>query len=167
LNQALHAVAKLANINLGQAEKVVREHPILGEEIHIDEELINLEESLASNRAANHSLKEYPKLYRHIVREQRQMLKHCFGQLTRMMQGRRLPRKYSDKDTEYALGKLIQILIGEALRIGKPIDSETLNVVKPFLTLRQRKELGEWESFSAKTYAQGLRYKISNIWQAG
>jgi hypothetical protein len=165
LKQALDAVAKLANVNLDQAVQTVRHNPILGEEIHIEEELINLEESLASHRVADHSLRNYPKLYHHVVREQRLMLKHCCGQLVRMLQGRRLPRRYSEKDTQYALSKLIQILITEALRAGKHIDNETLSTVKPFLTLRQRKELGEWGSLNPRMYLQLMRHKFTSIWQ--
>lgn len=165
MKNALAAMAKLANVNLVQAESIVRQNPILGEEIYIEEELINLEESLATSRAAEESLKNYPKLHHHIVREQRLMLKHCFGQLIRMSQGRRLPRKYSDKDTQYALGKLIQLLVNEALSGGKYIDDEILTTIKPFLTVRQRRILGEWHSFSAKMYLQIMQHKLSGIWQ--
>lgn len=166
MKQALDAVAKLANVDLHAAASTVRHNPILGEEIHIEEELINLEESLVGNRAADDSLKKYPKMHLHVVREQRLMLKHCFAQLNRMIQGRRLPRKYSRKDTEYAMSKLVQILIGEALRVGKHIDKETLETVKPFLTIKQRYELGQWDSFSPRLYFQMARHKLSNMWQA-
>lgn len=166
MTSALKAAAKLANVDLQTATTTVRHNPILGEEIHIEEELINLEESLATNRAAEDSLKSYPKMHHHIVREQRLMLKHCFGQAARMLQGRRLPRKYTKKDTEYAVSKLIQILIGEAIRLGKQIDREVLETVKPFLTMRQRYELGEWDSISPRLYLQLARHKISNMWQA-
>lgn len=163
MTSALKAAARLANVDLQAAVVTVRHNPILGEEIHIEEELINLEESLATNRAAEDSLKSYPKMHHHIVCEQRLMLKHCFGQATRMLQGRRLPRKYTRKDTEYAVSKLIQILIGEALRLGRQIDHEILETVKPFLTMRQRYELGEWNSISPRLYLQLVRHKISNM----
>jgi hypothetical protein len=165
VKSALMAMAKLANVNLMQAESIVRQNPILGEEIYIEEELINLEESLATSRAAEESLKNYPKLHYHIVREQRLMLKHCFGQLIRMSKGKRLPRKYSDKDTQYALSKLIQLLVNEALTGGKYIDKEILATIRPFLTVRQRRILGEWNSINAKLYLQTLHHKLTNIWQ--
>jgi hypothetical protein len=167
VKQALRAAAQFANVDINQASATVRINPILGEEIHIDEELINLEEALAVSITANESLKGYPKVHRHIVLEQRLMLKHCIGQITRMLQGKRLPRKYSKKDTEYALSKLIQILVNEALRVGKHIDQEVLESVRPFLTLKQRKELGEWSSFSPRVYLQMAHHKVTSIWQAG
>jgi hypothetical protein len=163
VKQALKAAAKLANVDLQTAATTVRQNPILGEEIHIEEELLNLEEALATNRAAEDSLKDYPTLHNHIVREQRLMLKHCFGQAVRMLQGRRLPRKYSSKDIEYAISKLIQILIGEAIRVGKHIDKEILETVKPFLTMRQRYELGEWNSISPRLYMQLARHKLATL----
>lgn len=165
MKKALVAMARLANVNLVQAQSIIRNNPILGEEIYVEEELINLEESLAGSRAAEYSLRGYPKMHRDIVREQRLMLKHCFGQIVRMLQGRRLPRQYSDKDTQYALSKLIQLLIDEALRAGKHIDDEILTTIKPFLTIRQRYELKEWSSFSPRLYIQTAHHRFSSMWQ--
>lgn len=162
---ALKAIAQLAEVDLNEATTIVRRNPLLEEEIHIDEELINLEETIVSNRVASESLRSYPTVRKHLLVEQRVMLKHCFGQIARMMQGRRLPRRYTEKDITFATTKLVRLIVNEALRVGKAIDDDVLEAIKPFLTIRQRIELREWGSFSPSIYLELARRKLTNIWQ--
>ncbi len=163
MKRELLAVAKMANVNIQEAAGIVRRNPLLGEEIHIDEELINLEEAVAATRASE-DLHEYPVVRQHLIRDQRQMLKHCIGQIARMIHGRRLPRQYSQQDTIQALTRLIRLLVDEKLQRGKQIERSTLQIVEPFLSLSQRRNLGEWKSFSPRLQAQVIKRHLSSIW---
>ncbi len=165
LKVALKAIAQLADVDLNEATNVIRRNPLLDEEIHIDEELINLEETIVSSRVASESLRNYPRVRKHLLVEQRVMLKHCFGQITRMTQGKRLPRRYNEQDITFATTRLIRLIVGEALRVGKAIDEDVMEAIKPFLTIRQRIELREWGSFSLGVYLEMARRKLTNIWQ--
>lgn len=141
---ALKAVSRLTRIDLITAVRTKRHNPILDSEIHIGEELINLQESLDSYYAAGETLQQYPKVRSHIAREKQVILKHCIGLIVRMMHGRALPYAYSQKDIEYSVRKLVQLVFEEARRTGKRIDDETIEIFKPFLSLRQRVEMREW-----------------------
>ncbi len=141
---ALKAVSRLTRIDLVSAARTKRHNPILDSEIHIEEELINLQESLDSFYAAGDTLKQYPKIRQHITKEKRAITKHCIGMIVRMMHGRSLPHSYSQKDMEAALQKLVQLVVEEARRTGKRIDEDMIEVFRPFLSVRQRVEMGEW-----------------------
>lgn len=141
---ALKAVSKLTRIDLVSAAQTKRHNPILDSEIHIEEELINLQESLDSYYAAGDTLQQYPKIRKHIAQEKRAITKHCIGMLVRMMHGRKLPHAYSQQDIEYALGKLVQLVVEEARKTNKRIDDDAMEVLRPFLTVRQRVEMREW-----------------------
>ncbi|HSH55920.1 MAG TPA: hypothetical protein VK983_03780 [Candidatus Limnocylindrales bacterium] len=140
---ALKAVSRLTRIDLVSAARTKRHNPILDSEIHIEEELINLQESLDSLYAAGDTLQQYPKIKSHISQEKRQITKHCIGMIIRMMHGRALPRSYTQKDIEFALAKLVQLVVDEARRTGKRIDEDMIQVFRPFLSLRQRVEMRE------------------------
>lgn len=141
---ALKAVSKLTRIDLVTAVRTKRHNPILDSEIHIEEELINLQESLDSFYAAGETLEKYPVVRSHIARERRVILKHCIGLIVRMMHGRSLPHAYTQKDVEFAVQKLVQLVVEEARRTGKRIDDDMMEVFRPFLTVRQRVAMREW-----------------------
>lgn len=135
---ALKAAAKLANINVTEAAKTVRQHPLLNEEIHVEEELINLQEAFSSNEITADTLANYPKMRRHIVAEQREILKHTIGLIHRMIDKKRLPRQYSEADVQFSLKKLIQLLVSETQRVNREIDEDIMDIIKPFMSWRQR-----------------------------
>jgi hypothetical protein len=138
LKLALKAVAKLANVNMSEAANTIRRHPLLEEEIHIEEELINLQEALNSSEIASETLHRYPAVRKHIIAEQRAILKHSIGMIDRMLQNRRLPRQYTQQDVQFSMRKLIRLLVGEAHRVNKEIDEDILEIIKPHLSWRQR-----------------------------
>jgi hypothetical protein len=142
--KALRAIAKLTNIDLAAAVKAKRHNPILDSEIDIEEELINLKESLDTFHSAGETLREYPKMYAHIVRERRAIMKHCLGLAARMLHGRALPRPYSKRDADEAIARLVQLVVLETKRAGQRLDDELLDVFRPFLTVRQRVILRDW-----------------------
>lgn len=158
MNTALKHLARLSAIDIKRAIVTKRRHPLWNEEVHIEEELINLDESLATYRAAEDTLQHYPKMRGHIVREQRVILHHCVGLIARMVKGESLPREYTDVDTTYAFTRLTRLVIAEMLRVGRPMDKEMLDALKPFLSMRQRLALREWGSISLRLYVQ-LAYR--------
>lgn len=141
---ALREVARLTRIDLLSAVRTKRHNPILDSEIHIEEELINLQESLDSMYAAGDTLEAYPQIKSHISREKNHITKHCMGMILRMMHGRSLPHPYTQEDIEFAVRKLVQLVVDEARRTGKRIDDDMMEVFKPFLSVRQRVEMREW-----------------------
>jgi hypothetical protein len=137
-SKALRAVAKLTQIDLVAAVKSKRHNPILDAEIHIEEELINLQESVASLAAAGDTVHKYPKMYSYISREKRAIMKHCIGLVARMICGKSLPRPYTKADIDEALRKLVQLIVLEMRRTGRQIDDDVMQLLRPFLTVRQR-----------------------------
>lgn len=154
MKHALVKLAQLSAVDMKRATASSRRHPLWDEEIHIEEELINLDESLTTHRVAEDTLREYPSMYKHLLKEQRAILNHCVGLIARMIKGDNLPRSYSEADTTYALTRLTRLIVAEALRVGRQIDEEVLEALKPFLSLQQRLQLREWGSFSPRIYAQ-------------
>lgn len=138
LKSTLWAIARHARIDPVIAVKSRRHNPILDSEIHIEEELINLKESIESVTAAGDTLQQYPKVYAHISREKRAILKHCIGLTVRMLHGRALPQPYSRQDAEFAVRKLVQLIVFEARAQGKKLDDEIMARFRPYLTVRQR-----------------------------
>jgi len=135
---ALRAVARLTHINLGQATMVVRHNPLLGDEIHIEEELINLEEAINTYRMASGTLDQYPQMRIQLIREKRLILKHCLGLVVRMIHGNSLPREYNESDTSRAAKRLVQLVVADILRSGVAIEDEILDAVKPCISWRTR-----------------------------
>ncbi|HVS59007.1 MAG TPA: hypothetical protein VHD60_04740 [Candidatus Saccharimonadales bacterium] len=135
---ALRAVARLAHINVYDAYTVVRHNPLLGEEIHIEEELINLEELIKTYHMGGGSLNRYPSMKQHILREKRLVLKHCIGLIIRMLQGKRLPRSYTSVDIKHAIRRLVRLVIEDAQKAHIRLDDEVLHGVQPLLSWRQR-----------------------------
>lgn len=135
---ALKAVAKLADIKINEAENTNRRNPLFNEEIHIEEELINLEEAISSYHLASDTLKHYPQMRLHILKERRQILKHCIGLISRMQKGRELPRKYDSKDIETATRKLVSLVVEDAKKANYEIDKQMMDVFKPHLQGKQR-----------------------------
>lgn len=141
---ALKAIAKLTQIDIQAAAKTTRYNPILDSEIHIDEELINLQESIDTYHTAGDTLQKYPKVRAHILRERCTILKHCIGLIERMLRGRKLTHTYSPEDIDYAVRRLISLIVADARRADQRIDDEIMEVLRPFMTLRQRIEMREW-----------------------
>lgn len=140
----VRAIARLTHIDPVAATRSKRHNPILDSEIHIEEELINLQESLDSLATAGDTLKEYPKVYSYISREKRAIMKHCLGLVIRMLHGRTLPRAYTKDDIDFAMKRLVQLIVLEAERAGKRIDEDLMAVFRPFLTVRQRVALRDF-----------------------
>ena len=136
--KAIKAVARLTHINLTQAITVVRHNPLLGDEIFIEEELINLEEAIQAHRMASDTLEKYPEMKLQMISEKRLILKHCIGLVLRMLQGRRLPREYSAQDTQVAIRKLVRLVIKDVSQNEVAMDETTLEAVRPFMGWRMR-----------------------------
>lgn len=143
MKRSLQAIAKAANIDLQVAVRTVRRHPLFDEEIHIEEELINLEEAIRAYHSAADSLERYPKIKRHLLSERRAILKHCIGLIARMLHGRKLPHEYTQEDIGFAMRKLVQLLVDDAKQAGWKINGEVLRTMKPYMSPRQRIEYSE------------------------
>lgn len=141
---ALKAVASLARIDVQTAAQTVRQNPILETEIHIDEELINLKETLDSYYAAGGTIRRYPSVRLHVLRERRDILRHCIGLIDRMLRGRKLPHSYSVKDIDRAIRHLVQLMIEDCRRTGRQIDQDLIEIFRPFMSVRQRVHFREW-----------------------
>jgi hypothetical protein len=160
LKQALTALADLVRVNITDASKATRQHGLWEEELHIEEELINLEEAFATNIAAQQSLRDYPAMRLNLIREQRAILTHCIGLLARMTQGTRLPRSYSQRDSIEAMKRLTRLIVNEALRVKKSINREVLVDLKPYMTRRQRlsfDDLGKPDQRILRLWSRGLQ----------
>ena len=141
---ALKAIAQLTHVDIANAVHVVRTNPLLEDEINIEEELINLQESLHGTYAAGDTLYQYPAMQQHVVAERRLILKHCIGLIARMLHGKSLPRPYNQEDTIQALRKLVQLIVEDAQRTGKRLDAEAIRMLKPFMSFRQRVAMRQW-----------------------
>jgi hypothetical protein len=137
-------MAKLTHIDLVSAIKSKRHNPIMDREILIEEELINLQESLDSYHSAGDTIRQYPQMYAHVSQEKRAILQHCIGLVMRMMHGRKFPRAYTKQDIDDALRRLVQLVIDETRRTGKQLDAEIMDAVRPYLTVRQRVALRDF-----------------------
>lgn len=142
--KVLLTVAEVSKIDLVSAIKAKRHNPILDAEIDIEEELINLQESVASLEAAGDTIYLYPEMYSHIEKEERAVLKHCIGLVARMILGKNLPRPYSRADVDRALRRLVQLIVVKTNRAGKRLDEDILATFRPFLTVRQRVALRDF-----------------------
>lgn len=141
---ALKAVASMARIDIRTAANSTRHNPILDSEIHIDEELINLKETLDSYHAAGGTLRRYPKVRLHVLKERRTILQHCIGLVERMLNGRKLPFSYTAADIDDAVRRLVQLMVDDARATGRKLDEDIVDVLKPFMSVRQRVALREW-----------------------
>lgn len=141
---ALRAIAKLTRVDLQAATKIVRINPIMDSEIQIEEELINLKESMDSYHHAEPTLRRYPNIRLHVVQERKIILEHCIGLVNRMLAGRKLPYSYTRRDIDAALRRLIQLTIDDCRRTGRRIDRDVMEICKPFMSVRQRIALREW-----------------------
>lgn len=154
--QTLRAIAKLTQIDLVAAIKSKRHNPILDSEIHIEEELINLQESVSSLVAAGDTVHKYPKMYSYISREKKDITRHCIGLVARMMYGKALPRPYTKADIDHALRRLVQLIVLETRRAGRQIDADLMVIFRPFLTVRQRLALRD---YGMDLLIQALQYR--------
>jgi hypothetical protein len=139
---ALKTIAKLSHVNVREAVNAVRKNPLLGDEIHIDEELINLEEAMHSYRLATENLIHYPTIKAHLHREKRDILKHCFGLIIRMVYNKRLPHAYDINDTRRAIRRLVQLVVEDMRRSKMQIDQTSVDILFPLLNVRQRLQYG-------------------------
>jgi hypothetical protein len=142
--RALKTVAQLAHVDLMSAIQTRRISPLLESEINIDEELINLKESIESYYTAGDTIRHYPKMYEHAVKEKRDIMKHCFGLVVRMMMGKRLPLPYNREDIDMAVRRLIQLVVEETRLAGKRLDNEMIETFRPYLNMRQRVALRDF-----------------------
>lgn len=142
--KTLKGLARLTRIDPAAAIKSKRHNPILDSEIHIEEELINLKESLDSYYAAGETIRQYPKVYSYISREKRAIMKHCLGLLIRMAHGKNLPRPYSHADFDEALRRFVQLVVDECRRAGRQVPDDIVTVFRPYLTVRQRVALRDF-----------------------
>lgn len=141
---ALRAIARLAQIDIGSAAVTIRQNPILESEIHIEEELINLQESLDTYYTAGDTLRSYPKIRTYFLLERDAILRHCIGLTVRMLRGRRLPYSYNAADIDHAIRRMIQLIVEDCRRTGRRIDHDMMEIFKPFMTVRQRVKMHEW-----------------------
>jgi hypothetical protein len=167
LKRVLKAVANLTQVDIKDAAVFTRKHPLWQEEIHIEEELINLEEAFATGAAAGESLRHYPQMRIPLIKEQRAVLRHCIGLIERMTTGKELPREYGEDDIKFAIVKLIRLIVNEALRVGKSIDEEVLQAIRPYLSLRQRWHLGQWAQYSPRMELEMLKRRFVAARQVG
>jgi len=138
---ALKGVAKVTRIDLNKAARTTRQNPLLESEIHIDEELINLKETLDSYHTAGETLKAYPTMRSHLLRERRTIMQHTIGLIARMLQGKKLPHDYTREDIDYAVKRLVSLVVNDSRRTGMHIDNDVMDVFRPFMTMRQRMQL--------------------------
>jgi len=141
---ALKAVAGLSRIDIRTAAKTTRHNPIMDTEIHIEEELINLKETLDSYHAAGGTLRRYPKIRLHVLKERKIILQHCIGLVERMLRGGRLPYSYTTQDIDYAVRRLVQLVVDDARKTGRKIDEDIIEIFRPFMSVRQRVAMREW-----------------------
>jgi hypothetical protein len=161
LKQALSALADLVRVNIKDATKITRQHGLWEEEIHIEEELINLEEAFATNIAAQQSLRDYPAMRLNLIREQRAILTHCIGLLARMAHGAHMPRAYDQRDLHDSMKRLTRLIINEALRVRKSVNKEILAALQPYMTRRQRlsfDELGKPDQRTMRLWTRRLQF---------
>jgi hypothetical protein len=140
----LKAIARLTRIDPALAVRSKRHNPILDSEIHIEEELINLKESLDSYHAAGETLREYPKVHAYVAREKRAIMKHCLGLLIRMSRGRVMPRPYTRAEADDALRRFVRLVVDETHRTGRKLPDDILPALRPYLTMRQRVALRDF-----------------------
>ncbi len=136
---ALKAVADIYNIKISEASQYLRKNPLLGHEIHIDEELANLEEAVFNYWSAEKSFKQkYPKLHQHLASERSAALNHSIGLIMRMIKGQKLPFPYTQADATFALRKLTGVAMYEVQAAGHTLDEKTLRKIRPLMNWRQR-----------------------------
>ena len=156
---ALKAVASVANINIGQATQITRRQPLFDEEIHIEEELINLEEAIDSYHLAAPTLKEYPDMRRQALRERRAILTHCVGLIARMLHKQPLPREYTPADTQFAIQKLVRLLVKDARKVGYQLNNKQLEAMRPYMNWQQQFNYREW-TLNPLDYLSSLLRKL-------
>jgi hypothetical protein len=140
LQHEVITLARLTGVDIEKAAQVVRKHPVYGDEIHIDEELINLHETAEHYLQTLGSLKSYPTMEIHLKKELQAMTFHCLGMLWRMIKGQKLPLEYDERDLKYGVRELTRALIEIVQKTGKSklVDAKAYTTLYPFMTLKQR-----------------------------
>lgn len=163
--RAMKAVARLAHIDLKSALGTHRISPIMEREVNVDEELINLRESVETYYTAGETIREYPQMYEHAVQEKREITKHCFGLIVRMMLGRNLPLPYTREDVDHAVRRLVQIIVDEARYAGKRLDEEMIQIFRPYLTMKQRIALRDFriDTVMSSGYMQRAQGMVNRL----
>jgi hypothetical protein len=161
----IRTIAKLTHIDLVSAIKSHRHNPILDSEIHIEEELINLKESFDAYYTSEESIRKYPKMHAHVAEEKRDILKHCLGLVVRMMHGKQLPRPYTKADLDFAVRRLVQLIVDETRRAGKQLDDDVMAVFRPYLSVRQRVALREFnfDKVTSSEYMQRAQTIVGKL----
>jgi len=159
MESALKAVARVVSVDINQAMKFSRRQPLFNEEIHIEEELINLEEAIKSFHIAYPTLKKYPHMRRNAIRERRQIITHRIGMAARMLRGRPLPRDYTERDTEFVIHKLVNLVVGDAQAVGYRIDDYSFEKMKPHLSFRLKFATGSL-SLNPSPYLRSAMQKL-------
>ncbi|MDB5185731.1 MAG: hypothetical protein JWL85_254 [Candidatus Saccharibacteria bacterium] len=139
MRAAILAVAKLANVQISEAIKANRQHPLFGNEIDIKEELINLEEAIRVHHIGAASLKKYPTIEKHVMKEREQILVHCIGLVSRMLRGRKLDFDYTEEDIAYATKKLVRLIVKDAEKFGyfEGLNANAFKALLPYMTAAQ------------------------------
>jgi hypothetical protein len=163
--RALKAVARLAHIDLKSSLKAHRISPLLEREVNVDEELINLRESVETYYTAGETIREYPQMFEHAVREKRDIMKHCFGLIVRMMLGKRLPLPYDREDIDHSVRRLVQIVVDEARYAGKRLDEEMIEIFRPYLSMKQRIALRDFriDTVMSSGYMQRAQTMVGRL----
>jgi hypothetical protein len=145
MSMLITTIAKLARIDPDKAGKAIRRHPVFGDEIHIDEELINLREAMQHYIDAGKAVKQYPAVEKHLRNEVKTIFTHCIGLVQRMIDGKPLPHSYTNDDIDAAIKQLIRILVDVGLANGRlqMCSRRIVAMLEPYMTFRQRSRLQE------------------------
>jgi hypothetical protein len=79
-----------------------------------------------------------------MLQERQTILQHCIGLTERMLRGRKLPYSYTASDIDHAVRRLVHLVVEDCRRTGKRIDDDIMEILRPFMTVRQRARMGEW-----------------------
>lgn len=157
MKHALKAIADVYHIELHEAAQYRRQNPLIGDEIQIEQELVNLEEAMQAYWSARGAFTKYPQIHQHLAIERHQALKHCIGLLVRMLKQEPLRHPYEQKDIALALRRLARLVCDELKAAGREMDRKTVHVLAPLLSWRQR-----LEKRSGKMSVRIARFGASN-----
>ena len=152
----IRALSRIVGIDVDDAEKTIRKNPLFGDEIHINEELINLDESLKHYLAAAPTLKKYPKLEKHLKQELKSILTHCLGLIVRMSRRRSVPFSYDEDTVKWSVTRLCRTIVDGAIyaRKARRLDRDAVEVLYPLLSVKQRAYFGGGSAFGPLSYVR-------------
>ncbi len=141
IKQVIETLIKLAGLEAGKIDGIIRRHPLFGNEIHIDEELSNLTDSLDLYLRNQKSMKEYPAISKHTRSELQASLNHCLSILWRMAHGEKLGYAYNEKYLRNIIKEVTRVMV-EAVQLTnnhKLISGDAYKLLYPLMTLNQRR----------------------------